>query len=190
MFERLEQIITLKKANIFEHYHTGIEKGKIEAEFRRLGLTPTEGLISLYQWHNGLKDWDIPTGISSIFPFGVFVALETAVKAYEELTEALELVSPEYFPILVEDCIIINLNSRMENYGSMFILFPGMVIMEPIKIYSSLTSFIETQIACYKKGVITFNKRGKRVIDFKKMRQLSKHLNPDCIYWQLESLPT
>lgn len=190
MFKQLEQVIQLKKANIFDYYNSGIEKVRIENNVQRLGLTPTESLASLYQWHDGLKDWTVPTVSSSIFPFGIFVSLDTAIKAYKEIIEELELVGPEYFPILVEDYIIINLNKKMEDYGSLYILSPGMAIMEPIKIYSSLYSFIKTQIACYENGIISFNPEGKRVIDFNKMRQVSRQLNPDCRYWQIESLPT
>ena len=89
MFKQLEQVIQLKKANIFDYYNAGIEKVRIENNVQRLGLTPTESLASLYQWHDGLKDWTVPSVSSSIFPFGIFVSLDTAIKAYKEIIEEL-----------------------------------------------------------------------------------------------------
>lgn len=182
LIKKFEKTILERNPGIFEYYNAGLEETNVINTLERVKLNPIHEMVALYSWHNGLKASELPTTLTSIFPYGVFVPVEFAIKGYLELTK-LKLIPLGLFPLLLDDDILINLDNKSPDFGYLFIRSPSLTIIKPEKIFISLEIFIKTVTECYQKEVIKFNAQKMRQIDFKRMAEISKELNPGCSYW-------
>jgi hypothetical protein len=184
MFKEFGLSLMSKNETIFDYYRTGESINTIMPLFESVGLEPNPDLISLYEWKGGLKNWEIPTGQSSIFAFGVFAPLEIAIKSYKDLVFTQKLIKPSFFPILVEDFLLINIDPESKSKGALYFFSPSLVIMNPQKMFLSIEHFLRTHIEFYEKNIISFDHEKKRIINFDQLLKTGKEMNPLCEFWQ------
>ncbi|MBT1707356.1 hypothetical protein KK062_03940 [Fulvivirgaceae bacterium PWU5] len=91
-----EKQLELIKAPVIKYLLPGLAKEEIHRRFATTGLTPTDDLVTLYQWRNGLRYDDIPTGMLLFGIGGVLLPLQDSVTIYNRTDFELK---KNYFPV-------------------------------------------------------------------------------------------
>jgi len=156
-----------------------------------LELDPYEDLNALYMWKPGLKKENLNIiGFDyMLFDMGSHIEYTEALRNYQILVLE-ELFENRYLPFIMmprmglEDPILIDLSKKSKTFGQIFFDSPALFITEPISIYDSLSSMIETIIECYRKGVYTFSDEGILQTDDDKEVEISSRINKNSDYWK------
>ena len=173
-----EQLRT-NNAWVLEYFLEGLSREKIISEFRTASLTPSEELVELYQWKNGVQYKGVPSGKLSFGVNGVFYPLADSVKIYKDFQD--EFV--DYFPIFSDDSYLILMNKESKDFGKIFIYSPSLVIVEPEGIFDSLSCMIETFIIGFREGIFFYDADNYFDWDSPRRRDMAKKLNPNSSYW-------
>lgn len=83
LLESLEKLVDIwesKGVPMRQHLRPGLTRAEIQAALMPLGLVPPEELYELYQWHDGLDDWEKPGGM--LFGEHKFISLEFGISHY------------------------------------------------------------------------------------------------------------
>jgi len=156
-----------------------------------LQLDPSEDLNALYMWKPGLKKENLNIiGFDyMLFDTGSHIEYTEALRNYQLLVLQ-ESFENKFLPfifmprMLLEDPILIDLSKKSNTFGQIFFFSPGTLIMEPISIYDSLSSMLETIIECYRKRVYTLSEEGILQTDDDKEVEISSRINKNSDYWK------
>jgi len=181
--EELESELELVKSPVLEFFLNGLSKKAILSFFEKEQLVPTEDLIEMYQWRNGVRFKDIPAGKLCFGVSGVFFPVEISMKVYND--NKTDFVN--YFPIFSDDSYLLNLDPMSKDAGKISIYCPSLQIMEPQSYFDSMTSMIETFIACFRRGCFFYDKNGYFEQDYSLSFELAKEINPNSEYWKSET---
>ncbi len=126
---------------------------KIKAILKKNRLEPTEDLVIFYQWKNGIDKSKIVLDYRAHFClWGIFFPLEYQEELYQITLEMNEL----YFPIM-ENRILINLDIKSTNYGSVFLFDPSLQIIEPKLLFNSIKPMFLFFIECFEQKAFIYN---------------------------------
>jgi hypothetical protein len=176
----LEQELVKARSPVLKYFMEGLQAEYITSLFERNSLHPTDELVELYQWKNGLEFENIPTGLLRFGVMGVFLPLEVSVEIFKASEEAsLET----YFPIFSDDSFLIQLDRQSEGFGKIFVFSPALQILEPETCFDSLERMIETFIECFREGAYFYDSEGFFEEDYDKSVGIAKKFNPTATYW-------
>jgi hypothetical protein len=178
--KELEQELQKVDAPVLKYFNTGLSEQEVNNLFRQIDLRPSEELIYMYTWRNGLRYEGVPSGKLSFGLNGVFFPLQDSIEMYQKfIVEQF----PSFFPIFWDDTFLINLNAESEDYQKVFIYSPPLLIIEPQSCYDSLKAMIRTFVTCFRQGIFSYD--NERL--FQEQRELavevSKSINPRSEYW-------
>jgi len=177
--DELESQLTLNMAPVLSYFLRGLARDEIVALFERYGLSPSEELIDIYEWKNGVQYENVPTGKLRFGVQGVFYPLKESLEIYELSKEEF----PMYFPLFSDDTYLVNLDRNSEGFGIVYIYCPPLQILTPKSCFDSITSMIDTQIACFAEGIYSYDDEDFFSEDIDRAFEISKKMNPLCEYW-------
>ena len=178
--EELEGELKRIGAPVLDYFLNGLDRDDIISLFRESSIEPTDELIELYQWRNGLGFKDIPVGRLIFGIEGVFYPLQESLKIFNEFGEADWI---KYFPVFSDDAFLIQLNKEAKDYGRICIHSPALIINEPQSYFDSLSTMIETCIICFRNGFFSYDTNGFFEQDYDKSLEVARNLNPNSDYW-------
>ncbi|WP_156032799.1 SMI1/KNR4 family protein [Prevotella sp. 10(H)] len=182
----------IRTKNPIENYLN--ENDFIQSHFvevlNNLGLKATEELIELYSWRNGLdaqKALDINFEIK-LFSMGTYIDYRSTSSLLILEQHTSKCYENKYLPIIyngiLEDPILIDLKPGSKTYGQLFYYSPKITLsMEPISIYDSLSTWLQTMNECYEKNVYSVNTEGFLEEKSDEEALVSKRLNPESMFW-------
>lgn len=189
LLNHLEQYWMQNNTPIIKKLQPGIEIDVNELK-KFTGQLPLQ-VNELYQWKNGLyKNEKDLIGSVCLFQLGFplrfdDIIVEQARRSGEELgwestmLPLFESGSGEYFLI---DCNLLN-----ESYGRIFYHSIGSVDFDLIiSIYDSLFDLFLSILECSKQGIYRYEgENATLTVDWKKLFEFNKRLNPKSDYWRL-----
>ena len=173
----------LQKINgpVLKYFRPGLSEREVVHLFSGTDLKPSRELIQLYTWRNGLQYENIPSGKLSFGLNGVFFPLPVSIEMYQRfISEKL----PSLFPVFWDDTFLVNLDANSEDYLKIFIYTPALLITEPQCCYDSLSSMMQTFVACFQKGIFSYDREGYFQEQYEEAVQISRSLNPLSLYWK------
>lgn len=197
LLHKFEQLDEIQK--IAEEFQNGYSKEDIGKLFESTNLTPTQELMELYCWHDGMKNMSegktfefegrtekIYSGIN-LFSMATFLPLEQCFRYYQARIQIYENRYEELFPFFVDDNILtINLDINSKNYGKIYIQNNAVLILEPMPIFNSLKDMFLTFFEAFDSKISFFglDEIGYYLEeDYEEKWELCKKLNPAYIYW-------
>lgn len=181
----LEKILIAKGYKIAQVLNEGVSEQDIKAFFSDLPLAPTDELIDLYKWKNGVKYGDFTISESLLFSLGTLLSLEEGIKSYKTAMTN-NIWNENFFPISSNgagDFILIDLQKDSETFKQLFLGSPVLLLSEfPETVYDSLESLFESVLLCYKKEIYFFDDEGFQS-NWDAEFQLCRVLNPKSDYW-------
>ncbi|MBL7783645.1 MAG: hypothetical protein JNM22_20590 [Saprospiraceae bacterium] len=197
----LESKMRLAKSPLIEIANKGQRPDAIKASFDSIGLIPTNELIDLYEWHDGV---DISRNyyVNFFGKNGNWLPLKEAIKYYKgfyaESTEEEwfmienEAVGKYLFPISHDDDFLVFLKPDSKYYGAVFTVSPGLLIIQPRMIFDSLEKMCVSIAACYRLGHYSTIQKPDGYydehLDFHASFDVFKKYNPISEYWKRERL--
>lgn len=155
---KLEEMMKFIHSSTVDLFNEGISREAIKGHFEDIHLTPTEDLIDLYHWKNGLVYQNIPTGKIYFGPRGIFYPLADSVTIYTN-----EIKTGKYpagfFPVLSDDTYLIDLRYNSKTHGQIF-QYISYLYRPRKKVYQSVDQMIEISINCFKQGIYWYDKDG------------------------------
>jgi len=158
-----------------------------------LQLDACEDLNALYSWKPGLKR-ELVNDLNfnfRVFNRGTHIEYTEALHTYQILVlQEKEIFENRFFPFILmpgvgfEAPILIDLSKNSKTFGRIFYDSPATGITKPTSIFDSLSSMIETIIACYRTGIYSISKKGILNTDTEKILAVSSRINPNSDYWK------
>ena len=151
---RLETIFKAAQAPVLEHLNPGLSQEEIERFFLGNGIPEHQDLISLYQWHNGVKSiYGLQSRLIDFIPMGSFPNLSEMLALRNDFLsyDYFELESRhEFVPILSggED----DMHLLRTSTGEIFYSSPGIQVYCDLR-FRSLSSMLDFVFECYKEGI-------------------------------------
>jgi hypothetical protein len=186
-------------APIANQFNDGIAVDIIVERLKPFGLTPSKSFLSLYEWHNGMKNisnereypikYDgLYVGVSFIGT-ATFVPFEESLRAYtyqyKHYLDQPEYFKKELYPFCFDDDILfINLNAQSINYEKIYKQNVPAQLVDPMPIFASLYDMFNTLVDGFEKGIYYFDDDGY-VEDRDDCWQHGRELNPTCQYWRI-----
>lgn len=170
-------------------------ENKILKLFREINIKCCPELLELYRWKSGcdkkmLFEIENIEKSRKLCSFGNLSTISISTSMYKEYQVCNqywfidECLFPLVFDGIYEDPVLINLNEKSKDYKAIYYYSPAVVLSEdPMKVYDSIESWIETIIQCYKKHIYRIDKEGYLINDVKAEVELTRKLNPDSEYW-------
>lgn len=177
----LEEELRRIDAPVQKYFNAGLSEAEIRNLFRQIGLTPSEELIQIYTWRNGLRYKELPSGKLSFGLNGVFFPLQDSIDMYRSFVAD---QFPLFFPLFWDDTFLINLNVGSKDYQMIFIYSPSLLITEPQSCYDSLETMIHTLVTCFQKGIFSYDAEGFFKEQHRLTAAVSRSINPLSIYWK------
>jgi hypothetical protein len=181
LLNSLDQILLEKHPLWAEGAKPGLTEQEVREYLQSEALPEKEELVQFYMWHNGV---DLMQPELDITKFGSFIGMEDALRVYRYFIE--EEANPwakQMFPLSWDDSLLFGLND-----GVIYLYAPSLLVIEPESVYDSMETLLITQITLLEQGVIRYSKKGEDKVDFKKMSEISKQINPNSIYWKKDTI--
>lgn len=138
----------------------------------------------LYHWYNGCNTLEYAVNeLVEFCTFGYFLSIEDGKKYQKEFIDNKYFDNINLFPFIASfsgDFLMIDLSKRN---GEIFLYSPELLIIEPIEVYESIESFIETIYNCYEKKAYTFNKSRNLEIDYELEQSIVRKFNSKISFW-------
>lgn len=175
----------LQRARTIDLLAPGTTAERVRETLHRAGLTCTDDLVSLYEWHDGT---DATTGATlddlHLFPGYCLLALEDAAANYEAFRDD-ERWDRAWFPILANgggDFYAVVCNNDADDRGHVvhFRIEDSDQIVE----FSSVPNLLATLAAGYDDGVFYVDDRGYIEMDDVSFAALARRLNSDVDFWR------
>lgn len=83
--EKLVHVLEKKGIPMRQRLQPGLTKADVQAALAPLGLTPPEELYELYEWRDGVADWDTPSPM--LFGETHFLPLKDAIAEYQDFRQ-------------------------------------------------------------------------------------------------------
>ena len=190
----LEQCVK-KSGNPILNYMDSVRSGFNEEKFiyplKKSKLEPRQDLSDLYSWKTGVSGERILTSFDfeyKLFSFGNFIAYTDSFSLYALDVVTNKKFTKKYFPIvyanIVEDPMLINLSKKSKDFGRIYYYCPKVTLSaDPVIVYDSLESCIETILECYRQGAYFIDEKGfLNEIDDKE-KEISKKINKKTEFW-------
>ncbi len=186
LFKKLADILSLYNIPLMENLAPGLTREEIISKLKPYGIN-NEVIIELYEWRNGIKfnsDNEYIGEIDILIGFN-FYPIDEAIESYEFELTSIYGCGKELFPIFSDyagSYLYIDKDGITPILYHFDYTMPGNIE----SYYESLERAIETTIECYNKGAMKKGDEGYWEFDFDLVREISKELNPNCVYWQKE----
>jgi hypothetical protein len=181
----------LKAINHFQlvELNNGLNEFDIKQLLTSVSLPINEEIIYLYSWRNGVSFDNKEISHLELFPEGIFLSLEDAIKTYRISVFQESLWEDLLFPLFTNgagDYYLFDMNVESETKGMILLYAPSLLLAEnPQTIFDSLESFINTVLECYKqKAFKIIDNDGYIDIDYELREQIAKDNNPNSVFWK------
>ena len=170
--------------NTPEYLQPGIDASKVQDMLATVNLTPTDELLELFSWHNGVTEkGGVALKDIQFIPGFYLLSIEEAV-AHLNANKGDARWAPNWFPILANSggdfyAVVLTDESKVSSPVVNYTMGYPEVDIE----YSSIESMMETFVECANAG-ITFVNEGRLDMDDAKQAVVAKRLNPSVELWQ------
>ncbi len=187
---QLDQILVAKQANVIEYLNSGTPYKDIFHFFEKYNITLKENddLSLLYQWHDGTKLKEIPTGYFYLFPTFYFMSMEDIEKTVSESNSFYSFKEAGLIPILSssDDYITFDANSP-KNEPSLYYSTVSNTDVEKIhtSIFDNINSMLNTLIFCFENEIFQKKDFYFEIADYSTYKKIATSNNPLSEYWKL-----
>lgn len=191
--EILDQInlyLTQSNAYALDFLLPGLAKEDIDTQTGDGKVILPEDVYKLYQWRNGIANiYDHNFNHQPFFSFGIFYSLQSAIELYKSHSIVDQYWSDCYFPLFTNgggDFILLNIDEQSEENGMVYLYSPSINLsIEPVSIYDSIKTMLDTILLCYQKQAYFFENR-ELAVNTKLEFEIGQLKNPHSLFWQLE----
>jgi hypothetical protein len=188
LINRLDHCLREKCPYIYSYYQDPLPDLEIDRYMQKMSIV-SEDYKKLYQWKNGL-DFQV----SETFPkefwihfYGNFLSLKDAWIGWEENTdeEFWKRSQIEIMDNLIGEKLFFESDPSSDQYSFIYRFSPSIMPMsEPITIYDSLGSMLETIITIYENDGIKLGDDGLLETDFDLVSRISAAINVKSKDWK------
>lgn len=195
LLEELEKCLIKAGNPIINYLDSGkpLDPAYFDLVLNLFKLEIPDELRTLYNWKTGIKQnrAESPEFNHKLFYFGSLVESSYAIELLQILCMRNSRV-PEYrfLPLFVRPVlgmsapILLNLSKHSPTCGMLLYESPGTGIPDPVTIYDSLKSMLETIITCYRQGIYTLSDQGILQSNKEEEVKTSSLLNPSSYFWK------
>ncbi|MFT4222010.1 hypothetical protein [Dysgonomonas sp.] len=177
--------------NYMDSVSSGFNEEKFIYAIKMSKLEPRQDLIDLYSWKTGVNGECMLTSFDfeyKLFSFGNFIAYTDTDSLYSLDAVTNRTFTKKYLPIvygnIVEDPMLINLSKKSKDFGRIYYYCPNVTLsVDPVIVYDSLESCIETILECYRQGAYYIDEKGLLNEIDDKEKEISKKINRKTEYW-------
>lgn len=177
--KKLNSVNSLVLSNMKKSRLTEID---IQTIFINIGLVANQEIITFYLWKNGYKEDSILDSRCEFIPYGIFFDLNTMLELYNIMQEN-NFVKNFFFPLSHDQPYLINLDAKSKYYGYIYFYSPSSLILEPTRMFDSLTHMFNTISICFDEKILYYDKQGYLEIDWILYEKTCKVHNPNSEYW-------
>lgn len=186
--DRLGEVIGQFHPALMQQLQPGLSPGDIDKLIASARVQLTAELYTLFSWKNGVVTFaDIPLETFQIFPMGIPYSLANAVDTYRTDSLQQHQFETNYFPLFYSgygDIFLYNLDESSPTYEMISLYSPELLGKNTLEtIYDSLSSLLETVIACYEKKIFWID-QGVLKFDSDAHYKVASELNSNSYYWQ------
>lgn len=138
----------------------------------------------LYNWYNGCNTSEYTVDeLVEFCTFGYFLSIEEGKKYQKEFIDNKYVDNVNLFPFIASftgDFLMIDLSKPN---SEIFLYSPELFIVNPIEVYESIESFIETIYNCYEKKAYTFNESNILEINHELEQAIIRKFNSKTSFW-------
>lgn len=113
--------------------------------------------------------------------------MPSAIELYNSHAVVSKYWPDYYFPLFTNgggDFILLNIDVQSEEFGRLYLYSPAINLsIEPISLYDSIKTMVDTILLCYKHCAYFFENR-ELIIDTDLEFEISKRQNPQSLFWQ------
>jgi len=184
----LEQTLTKVYPSVVQKLNGGMTTGEIDKYASLAQLTFTDEIYDLFTWKNGIRQTagGSPAQLL-IFPNGIPYSLNEAVDDYDLQAVTKHLFQPNYFPLFssgTDDILLIDLDADSDTYKMISLYSPPLLDGgDPMTIYDSFSSMLETVIACYDQKAF-WVAEDRLAVDGSAYHAIASNFNRNSEFWQ------
>lgn len=188
LFKTLEQTLQQFHPALLQKLNNGISENDIKKIASGCQVSLTGDVCGLFAWKNGVtrKTGDVADALL-MFPDGVPFSLADAATAYNLLSLTKNLFEANYFPLFSGNngnLLLMDLDSCSPTFQSISLYSPTLLgSATPMTIYDSLSSMMETAVACYQQGAFRIDQDTLQV-NSDTHYSIASGMNPESQYWQ------
>ncbi|MDI3319270.1 hypothetical protein [Pinibacter soli] len=178
--EILEEIFIQNNSPILKHLNPGLDKSEIELFFKENNIYNNRQLLSVYEWHNGVKSvYGVLDPLLELIPFGKLFNLTELLQIRNIFFEWGQEDFPgrpleDYLPFIgsgESDMFLLNLKT-----GQIFCYQPMIQIFGELA-FNSIDKMLDCIIECYSTSAFTTDPVSGLEMDWRKYEIISqKHL--------------
>lgn len=174
--ETFETTLLGLHAPVLNYFAPGLDDEEIRLTFDAAGLVPTDDLVALYRWHNGLHYNDVENDRINFGLPGIFLPLDSSIELYLQL----DTILPALFPIVSGDSLLVDLDPHSPAHGRIYFFSAERGIL-PESRYDSLQKMFETLTVCFQEGIYSYDGESR----FREIPDLAgevwRSFNPACV---------
>ncbi|MBX2922182.1 MAG: hypothetical protein KF746_08320 [Chitinophagaceae bacterium] len=168
--------------------NAGLSVGEIDKIASDYQVSFTDEVYDLFTWKNGIQHDVASTDTQLLlFPNGIPFSLSEAADDFDLLSVTKHFFEPNYFPLFSgnnENILLIDLGQDSPTYKTISLYSPSLFgSSDPMTIYDSFLSMIETAIACYDQKAFWVDQDSLQV-NQDVYYSIAGNLNPNSQYWQ------
>jgi|GEM_PF-1322100 len=191
LLNKIEIFLEKENTQILNLLQNGLSEDQITNHFDLMPLPPY-CLTELYSWRNGIMDsWFGSKQIQEIelFPGGIFLSLEHAIKVYDIFTKQQHLWEMKYFPIFSDgggDYLLVDMDPTSKGYEGIFLFSPSILLSGEVEsIYDSLFAMLRTIYTCYERRAFYYESQNRFIeVNYDLRQQIASTENPNSAYWR------
>jgi len=191
--EVLDQInlyLTQSNAYVLDFFLPGLTREDIYTQTEDAKVILPEDAYKLYQWRNGIANiYAHNFNHQPFFSFGIFYSLQSAIELYKSHSLVNGYWEDCYFPLFTNgggDFILLNIDEKSREYEMVYLYSPSINLsIEPVSIYDSIKTMLDTILLCYQKKAYFFEGR-ELAVNTRLEFEIGQFKNPQSFFWQLE----
>jgi hypothetical protein len=185
--EMLENVLSIDCPVILKNLQPGVSNEYIDKVFVDISLN-FQKIKEIYSWRNGTSETTKPSYTKySFHPFGNFMPIEEAVKVKKQYEDEGHW-EHNLFPIITNydgDFLLLDIDENSPTYGFLYISSTSMLLIPPITIYDSFTSFVKSVSNCYSSKGYRYNKKTNELeVNLEYEKVFSNAINPRSEFWK------
>lgn len=190
VLDEINSYLVKSNAYVLAFFLPGLSRNDIRVQTEESKIILPQDAYALYEWRNGIDNiYDHNFNHQPFFSFGIFYSLSSAIELYKSHAVVNKYWADCYFPLFTNgggDFILLNIDRQSEEFGRLYLYSPAINLsIEPVSLYDSIKTMVDTILLCYKKHACFFENR-ELMVDNDLETEISRHQNPQSLFWQFD----
>lgn len=182
----LERILINEYPNFIGEFNIGLSTKEIIDFSSGKNLNFDKNIIELYNWKNGINQYNSDILLLSLFPFGIFTSLELSYSYYKTCCLKENLWNENLFPIFhsgMGDYFLINIGENYQNDPFVYFYSPALLAIPEVTIFDSITILIQSITDAYSAKILDRDFTSKLIVSDEYENFISSQ-NKNSQYWK------